>query len=165
MTSAWSRFSTFRSCTRNELVKTWLGAQWGGLVLVEEAEDEQETSMMTARLMISKMMERGDVVDVADALAEREVTWTMADLVQSPDVATPLLWLMGSLQRHLRFLRGPLHLPHSSLRSTGTCALSRWPFFPICTRSRSLGFSLQLARIITVRIAIKTLGKSLFMSS
>ena len=42
--------------------------------MVEEAEDEQETSMMTARLMISKMMERGDVVDVADALAEREVT-------------------------------------------------------------------------------------------
>lgn len=30
--------------------------------------------MMTARLMISKRMERGDVVDVADALGEREAT-------------------------------------------------------------------------------------------
>ena len=30
--------------------------------------------MMTAKLMISKRMERVDVVDVADALGEREAT-------------------------------------------------------------------------------------------
>ena len=78
MTSAWSRSLMFLSWTRNELVKTWLGAQWWLETASEENDDEEETSMMTARLMISKRMERGDVVDVADALGEREATWTMA---------------------------------------------------------------------------------------
>ena len=68
--SAWSRSLTFRSWTRNELVKTSLGPQcW--------ADDDEETSTKTARLMTSSRMERGDVDDV-DALDEREATWTMA---------------------------------------------------------------------------------------